>query len=494
MNVISLVQVKPELLADVILRRNEAHGKDYEVSGPFPFGTLDGTWALGGNFDVLGDQAFDITIVVTDELLGHDGVDAGVLAEDGLDLGVAVVNAEDARPLGPRVVRCTLHGRLRHELEIGYRLAPVAHGGSNTIGARVTASDHDDVLPGGSDKGVLVPLRFQGSLLGHEEALLVLREELHGKVNALEVAARNGQVTRLGSADGEGKGVVVGPELVDVDVTADIGVRNELNALLSEKVDAAVDGLLLELHVGDAVHEKTPDAIGPLVDGDLMTHLVELVGCGKAGGSRSHNSDCHSSPILDDARLDQAIIPGPVNDGIFNVLDGDRTVDEAGDARALAGCGADTSGELWEVVGLVQPIDGVGPLSVVDQIVPLRDEVIDRTARLGLAKGSAAVHATGGLDLALDLGMLLFVGLRRVELLPVHEPLQWLAVGLRVALVVEEAPELLDGLIRPIPTLHHGLVVVVVDALPPFLTGLLDLMSTILADGAGGGGSGGRRS
>ena len=494
MNIVSLVQVKPELLADVILRRNEAHGKDDQVSGPFPFGTLDGTWALGSDFDVLGDEAFDITVVVADELLGHDGVDAGVLSEDSLDLGVAVVNAEDARPLGPRVVRCTLHGRLRHELEIGHRLAPMAHRGSNTIGARVTASDHDDVLPGGSDKGVFVPLRFQGSLLGHEEALLVLREEFHGKVNALEVAARNGQVTRLGSADGEGKGVVVGPKLVDVDVTADIGVRNERNALLSEKVDAAVDGLLLELRVRDAVHEKPPDAICPLVDGDLMTHLVELVGCGKASGSRSHNSDCHSSPILDDARLDQAIIPGPVNDGIFNVLDGDRTVDEAGDARALAGCGADTSGELREVVGLVQPIDGVGPLSVVDQIVPLRDEVIDRTARLGLAEGSAAVHATGGLDLALDLGMLLLVGLRRVELLPVHEPLQWLAVGLGVALVVEEAPEFLDGLIRTIPTLHHGLVVVVVDALPPFLAGLLDLMPAILADGAGGGSSGGRRS
>ena len=143
----------------------------------------------------------------------------------------------------------------------------------------------------------------------------------------------------------------------------------------------------------------------------------------------------------------------------------------------------------------MEPVDGVGPLSVVDQVVPLGDKVVDGTARLGLAKGGAAVHAAGGLDLALDLGMLLFVGLRRVELLPVHEALQRLAVGLGVALVVEEAPELLDGLVRSVSALHHGLVVVVVNSLPPFLAGLLDLMPPILADGTRRGRSsrGGRR-
>mmetsp|Transcript_18662 Transcript_18662/g.44240 ORF Transcript_18662/g.44240 Transcript_18662/m.44240 type:complete len:317 (+) Transcript_18662:309-1259(+) len=284
-NIVPLVQVKAEFLADVVLRGNEAHGEDDEVSGPLSLGSLDGTRPLGGDFNVLGDEALDIAIVVADELLGHDGVDAGVLSEDGLDLGVTVIQAKDARPLWPRIVRSTLHGRLRHELKIGHRLAAVAHGGSDAIGTRVAASDHDNVLPGGSDEGVLLPLRFQGALLGHEEAFLVLGEEFHGKVHALQVAAGNGQVAGLGSTDGKGKGVVVGTELVDVDVAADVGVRDEIDTLLAEEVDAAVDSLLLELHVGDAVHEQTADAVGPFVDGDLMSHLVELIGGGEAGGA-----------------------------------------------------------------------------------------------------------------------------------------------------------------------------------------------------------------
>ena len=81
-NIVPLVQVKAEFLADVVLRGNEAHGEDDEVSGPLSLGSLDGTRPLGGDFNVLGDEALDIAIVVADELLGHDGVDAGVLSEE----------------------------------------------------------------------------------------------------------------------------------------------------------------------------------------------------------------------------------------------------------------------------------------------------------------------------------------------------------------------------------------------------------------------------
>ena len=41
----------------------------------------------------------------------------------------------------------------------------------------------------------------------------------------------------------------------------DEGVGDELDAGGGHEVDAALDGLLVELHVGDAVHEQAADAV-----------------------------------------------------------------------------------------------------------------------------------------------------------------------------------------------------------------------------------------
>ena len=58
---------------------------------------------------------------------------------------------------------------------------------------------------------------------------------------------------------------------------------------------------------------------------------------------------------------------------------------------------------------------------------------------------------------------------RRVKLPPVRDPLKRVPVRLRVALVVDEASELLERLEGAVATADHGLVVVVVYALAPEL-------------------------
>ena len=44
----------------------------------------------------------------------------------------------------------------------------------------------------------------------------------------------------------------------------------------------ALDHLLFQLHVGDAVHQKAAGAVLPLVNGDGMAPLVQVVGHGQA--------------------------------------------------------------------------------------------------------------------------------------------------------------------------------------------------------------------
>ena len=277
----------------------------------------------------------------------------------------------------------------------------------------------------------------------------------HCKMYTFQIPPRNWQVSRLGSTKTERQRIKVDPQIIDIHVITNVGVRHELNALLAEQIHATIDGLLLKLHVRDAVHEQPPDAIGALEDGDLVPHLVQLVRGGQAGRAGSHHRDGHARALLGNAGRDEALVPRVVDDRVLDVLDRHGRVDEAGDARPLARRGADAPGELREVVRLVQAKDGVAPLPVVHEVVPLGDEVVDGAAGVGLAEGGAAVHAPGGLDLALDGRVFLVVdALDGVEFPPVEHALGGVPVLLLVALVVDEPSEFFDGLVGSVAALH----------------------------------------
>ena len=76
---------------------------------------------------------------------------------------------------------------------------------------------------------------------------------------------------------------------------------------------------------------------------------------------------------------------------------------DAEHASALAGRRADASGEFGEIVGLGQAVRFF-PLTAIDEVVPLRNQIMDGTARgspdqhcAGVAEGHAAIHAAGAL-------------------------------------------------------------------------------------------------
>ena len=113
-------------------------------------------------------------------------------------------------------------------------------------------------------------------------------------------------------------------------------------------------------------------------------------------------------------RLDPALGPGPVDDLDLDLLDGDRVLVDAEHAGRLARRRAQAAGELGEVVGGVQALDGLAPAVAVDEVVPVRDQVAERAAVV--AERDAAVHAAAGL------GPQVVLGERLVDLLPVLEP------------------------------------------------------------------------
>ena len=266
-------------------------------------------------------------------------------------------------------------------------------------------------------------------------------EEFHGEVDAFAIAAFDGEVARLGCAGAEDDGVEVRHELLGGDVFADFGVAAEGDAFALEQADAAHDDFVfIELHVWDAIHEQAAGTVGALEDGDPVAGFVELSSGAQARGSGADDGDFFTGAGLGRLGEHPAFFPAVIDDGDLDVFDGHRRVVHAEHARAFARCGADASGELREVVRLVQSLQGFLPKAAVDEVVPLGDEVVDRASAghaadegAAVAEWNAAVHATRRLLLELRLVHVF------VEFIPVVDACDGAAVERKFAREFKEA-------------------------------------------------------
>ena len=408
-----------ELIEQRTFRTSKAHREQHELRREHLFRTgdlaRDCPAVVLDPFDADGVQFLDAALVVADEFLGLDQVFARIVAEEGGRLLLAVIHFVDLRPLRPRVVRRPLQRRLGQQLELHQAPAAVPHRRADAVGAGVAAADHDHVLAlGGNVSAVLVA--------AVQQALGVGVQELHGEMDALEVSAlRFGEeIVRVGGAAGQHDGVELLAQLFGRVVLADLAVDDELDAFRGHQIDAALDDALVELHVGDAVHQQSADAVGALEDGDAMACPVELGGGGQPGGAGADHGHLFAGAHRRRFGRDPAFLEAPIDDGALDGLDRDRRLVDAEDARTLARRRTNAAGKLREVVGLVQPFQRVLPVASVNEVVPLGDEVVDGAAgghaldqRPGVAERHAAVHATGALFLEHGrVGVL-------VELLPV---------------------------------------------------------------------------
>ena len=175
-----------------------------------------------------------------------------------------------------------------------------------------------------------------------------------------------------------------------------------------------------------------------------MAALVEQVGHGQARGTRA--DDRHGLARAGRGRhgMNGAALVTVFHDGALVFFDRDRvTRDVAAGAGRLAQGGADPARELRVSVRGDQPVHGQIPLALIDQVVPLGDQVVQRTARChaadhhaGLAEGHAAVHAAGGL------GLLLLAGEPDVKLVEIFNALQRRDIRAGLARVIHKSSDL----------------------------------------------------
>src|SRR5262245_50763499 len=369
-------------------------------------------------------QLLDVAVLVAAEALRVDAPVAGDA------LLVRRRRAQDHRPVGPAELGTVLR-RLGQELELVHRRRAVTVRRAETVGARVAAAQDDDALVGGEELS-LDPIA--------RDRLVLLRQELHREVDALQVAARDGQVARTGGAGREHDRIEVAPQVVAGHVDADVHTRPEGDALGRHLLHATVDQPLLHLEVGDAVAQQAADAVVALEERHRMPGPRELLGARHARGTRADHGDALAGLALRPLRRHPALGPGVIDDVLLDVLDGDRVVVDVEDARLLARRGTDAAGELGEVVRRVQALDRLTPAAAVHEVVPVGDDVPERAALV--AERDAAIHAARALRAQRLLGG------RFLELAPVLEArLDRLLVNL-LALELEESGDLSHECVR----------------------------------------------
>ena len=231
-------------------------------------------------------------------------------------------------------------------------------------------------------------------LVAGDHAIL-LRQELHRIVDAGEVAAGHRKGARLSGPARQDHRGVLRKQRFRCDILADLHAGPELDALDGHLRHAPVDQVPFQLEVGNPVAKQAADAIGLLVEHDIVPGPRELLRAGETGRPGADHRDALAGLRGRRQRHDPALVPATVDDEVLDRLDADRIVVDVERARGLAGRGTDAAREFRKIVRRVQHVERGAPLLPVDEIVPVGDDVVDRTA--ALAERDAAVHAARAL-------------------------------------------------------------------------------------------------
>ncbi len=271
---------------------------------------------------------------------------------------------------------------------------------------------------------------------------VLLRQEIHRKVDASKFAAGHRQVARLFGTAGEHQRVIFAEQLVGRDVDADMSAVMEGDAFRLHLRDAAVDVIFLHFEIGNAVAQKPAGLGPPLIDVDLMTGASELLRASEAGRTGADDRNLLAGSLRRRFGL-ETLRDGAVGYGALDRFDRNGILVDVERARGFARRRADAAGHFREIIGGVEVARRLVPVAVVDEVVPVRDLVVDRTARRAgryrpgaLAIGHAAIHAARGL------GDVVLLRQRQHEFAPVANALSDRFVVAVLALVFEKAGDL----------------------------------------------------
>ena len=173
------------------------------------------------------------------------------------------------------------------------------------------------------------------------------------------------------------------------------GIQFKADAFSLHQADTAFHDLLGQLHVRNTVHEQAAGPFRFFDHGNLVSQLVQQVCRSQAGRSAADYGHTFSRAGRRNPGLDPALGEPGLDQIQFVIPVGNAVVLQV--ARFFAQCRADVSCKFREGCRLQQALQCLPFLAAVQQIVPLRDQVMQRASEIRLAERHAAVHAAGRL-------------------------------------------------------------------------------------------------
>ena len=232
-------------------------------------------------------------------------------------------------------------------------------------------------------------------------ALVLLGQELHGIVDAVQFTSVRLEIARVLGPVGHHQHVIVVQQALHRDVDADLEVAAEDHTLALHLPDPPVDEVLFHLEVGNAVTQQAARTIRLFEHGGDMTGAGQLLRARQSRRAGAHDGNPLARASRRGLRGNPALVPSTVDDLAFDRLDRHRIVLDVQSTRRLAGGGADAAGEFREIVGGLQVIQRLAPLVAINQGVEIRDLVVHRAALV--TERNPAIHAARGLLLQLGL-------------------------------------------------------------------------------------------
>src|ERR1700730_11735970 len=110
-----------------------------------------------------------------------------------------------------------------------------------------------------------------------------------------------------------------------------------------------------------------------------MPYLVELRSAGQPGRTGTDNGHSFSGTRSLGLRHYPSRLKPPVDDRQFDILDCNRRVVDAEDARTFTWRRTDAAGKFRKVVSLMQSVESLTPVPSINQIIPFGNQIVDGT-------------------------------------------------------------------------------------------------------------------
>ena len=263
-----------------MLWARKAAGDEHQLGRHLVLGARDALGLASRPIQIDHAQARGRALLVQQHLERIHAPSAHLAAHDSDGLLLAVVGLLNVWPLRPGVARRARIRRRRQELKLAHAARTLTYRGAHAVVTGIAAANDHDV------QAVCIDDRL--AAIEHRDGRG--RQVVHGIHHAGCVNILSSQPTR-GASTGSHHDGVKAIELGRHRRVRNVSTQLEHNAQLAHERHATLDHGLLELHVGNAVHEQTARAVVALKHSHAGPTTRKLPCCHQTSGTGAHHGN-----------------------------------------------------------------------------------------------------------------------------------------------------------------------------------------------------------